>query len=127
MSKQTMPQTEGKKRLRDIMSEAASGKQADQSEMNAAVMGKMIKVLPVFMFFIMLTVPGALALYYGVSNLVAVAQQSYLLKQDEEEMEEIAEEKKPTGKKATLKARAKTATPATVTKVIAKDKKKGKK
>jgi YidC/Oxa1 family membrane protein insertase len=126
MSKQTMPQTESKKRLRDIMSEAADGKQADQSEMNAIVMGKMMKVLPIFMFFIMISVPGALALYYAVSNLVAVAQQSYLLKKDEEEMEEIAEEpvkKKPT-KKATAKAREKAATAAKVTRVVAKDTKK---
>lgn len=129
MSKQTLPQTENKKRLRDIMSEAAEGKQADQSEMNAIVMGKMVKILPIFMFFIMITVPGALALYYAVSNIVAVAQQSYLLKQDEEELEEIAD-KKPTtpGKKATVKAREKAAKNASVVRVSAKDsRKKGKK
>ena len=87
-----------------------------------------MKVLPFFMFFIMISVPGALALYYAVSNLVAVAQQSYLLKQDEEELEEIADEptKKP-AKKATAKARAKAAGEATVTRIKAKDstKKKG--
>lgn len=129
MSKQTMPQAESKKRLRDVMSEAASGKQADQSEMNAIVMGKMVKVLPIFMFFIMISVPGALALYYAVSNIVAVAQQSYLLKQDEEELEEIADEpvKKKSPRKATAKAREKVAKEASVTRVVAKDKKKGKK
>jgi YidC/Oxa1 family membrane protein insertase len=129
MSKQTMPQAESKKRLRDVMSEAADGKSADQSEMNAIVMGKMTKILPVFMFFVMISVPGALALYYSVSNLVAVAQQTYLLRQDEEELEEIADEptKKP-GKKATAKAREKTAKEASVTRVVAKDtRKKGKK
>jgi YidC/Oxa1 family membrane protein insertase len=128
MSKQTLPQTEGKKRLRDIMSEAAAGKQADQSEMNALVMGKMVKVLPIFMFFIMVTVPGALALYYAVSNIVAVAQQSYLLKQDEEELEEIADKKPVTpGKKATARAREKVAKNASVTRVVAKSSRKGKK
>ncbi len=129
MSKQTMPQTESKKRLRDVMSEASEGKSADQSEMNAIVMGKMMKILPFFMFFIMISVPGALALYYAVSNLVAVAQQTYLLRQDEEELEEIADEpvKKPS-KKATAKAREKVAKEATVTRIVAKDtKKKGKK
>lgn len=129
MSKQTMPQAESKKRLRDIMNDAAQGKEADQSEMNAAVMGKMIKVLPFFMFFIMVTVPGALALYYAVSNIVAVAQQSYLLKKDEDELEEIAEETPKPTKKATAKAREKAATTATVTRIKASDsgKKKGKK
>lgn len=129
MSKQTMPQSENKKRLRDIMNDAAQGKEADQSEMNAAVMGKMIKVLPFFMFFIMVTVPGALALYYAVSNLVAVAQQSYLLKKDEDELEEIAEEAPKPTKKATAKAREKVAKDGVVTRIKASDsgKKKGKK
>lgn len=122
MSKQTMPQQQSKRRLRDIMAEAANGKQADQSEINAAMMGKMTKTLPVFMFFIMVSVPGALALYYAVSNIVAVGQQAYLLKQDEDELEEIAESRpKTTGKKATAKARARTASEATVTRVVAKD------
>ena len=129
MSKQTMPQSENKKRLRDVMKEAADGKEADQSEMNAIVMSKMIKVLPFFMFFVMVTVPGALALYYAVSNIVAVAQQSYLLKKDEDELEEIAEETpKAPAKKATAKAREKAAKTATVTRIKAKDSsKKGKK
>ncbi len=121
MSKQTMPQTESKKRLRDVMAEAGAGKSADQSEMNAIVMGKMMKVLPFFMFFIMVSVPGALALYYAASNLVAVGQQSYLLKKDEEELEEIAEETPKPGKKATAKAREKAAQPASVTRIKAKD------
>lgn len=122
MSKQTMPQQESKKRLRDVMAEAANGKQADQSEMNAIVMSKMMKILPFFMFFIMISVPGALALYYAVSNLVAVGQQSYLLKKDEEEMEEIADEPLPKqGKKATAKAREKVAKTANVTRIKASD------
>lgn len=126
MSKQTMPQAaDKKKRLRDVMAEAADGKSANQSEMNAIVMGKMVKVLPFFMFFVMISVPGALALYYAVSNLVAVGQQSYLLKQDEEELEEIAETPAAkSGKKATAKAREKSAKTATVTRITAKDNKK---
>jgi YidC/Oxa1 family membrane protein insertase len=126
MSKQTMPHTESKKRLRDVMAEAGDGKKGDQSEMNAIVMGKMTKVLPFFMFFIMISVPGALALYYAVSNLVAVGQQSYLLKKDETEMEEIADEPLPkkATKKATAKAREKAAQPATITRIKAKEPKK---
>lgn len=91
-SKQTMPQAETKKGLREIMAEAAEGKQADQAEMNAIVMQKMIKIMPVMMVLIMLYLPGALALYYAVSTLVAVMQQHVLLKRDEEELEDIADE-----------------------------------
>ena len=135
MSRQTMPKTENKKRIRDIMAEAADGTQADQGEMNAIIMQRMSKVLPFFMFFIMVTVPGALALYYAVSNLVAVGQQAYLLRKDEDELEEIAEEAPvKTAKKVSNKAASKTknkkpvidkpskvSSGATVTRIVAKD------
>ncbi|AHB42174.1 60 kDa inner membrane insertion protein [Candidatus Saccharibacteria bacterium RAAC3_TM7_1] len=125
MSKQTAPQQKSKRRIRDIMAEAADGKHADQSEMNAIIMTRMSKILPIFMFFVMISVPGALALYYAVSNLVAVAQQAYLLKQDEEELEEIADEpvKSPSKSKksAATTKREKSAREATVTRIVAKD------
>ena len=124
MTRQIMPKTDSKKGLRQIMAEAAEGKAADQSEINAVMMGKMSKFMPIFMFLIMISVPGALGLYYATSNLVAVAQQSYILKQDEDELEAIASEpdkkpKKP-GKKATAKAREKAAREANITRISAK-------
>lgn len=122
MSKQTTPQQPSNKRFRDIMKDAADGKQADQGEMNAVVMGKMIKFLPFMMFFIMISLPGALALYYAVSNLVAVAQQHKILKQDTEELVEIASEEPVTQhKKATAKAREKVAREGNITRIVAKD------
>ena len=126
ISKQTMPQTTPTKKFGEIMKEAAEGKQANQSEMNAIVMSKMIKFLPVMMFFIMINLPGALALYYTTSNLVAAFQQKRLLDHDVEEIIETAEKdvkKQNTGKKATAKARSKTAKDAKITKVTAKDSK----
>ena len=127
-SKQVMPQDPSKQRkLRDIMSDAASGKEADQSEINGAIMGKMIYVLPFFMLFIMLSLPGAIALYYATMTLVAVVQQTHILKQDEEEMEEIVDHPtKQPGKKATAKAREKQANNATVTRIVAKPSNKNK-
>lgn len=127
MSKQTSAQEPPKKRLRDIMAEAADGKQADQAEMNAIVMARMTKVLPFFMFFIMMSLPGALALYYATSNIIAVLQQSYLLRQDKEELAAIADESVQPAKKATAKAREKQAKEATVTRVVAKSSGKRKK
>lgn len=122
MSKQTMPKQDSEKRLRDIMKEAAEGKEADQSEMNAIVMNKMMKFLPIMMFFVMINLPGALALYYTVSNLVAVVQQGSILKKDAEEMIEIANEATTAqSKKATAKARAKQAQEANITRITAKD------
>ena len=123
MTKQTMPTTTTKKRFRDVMAEAASGKESDPSEVSAAMMNNMVKFMPIMMFFIMVSLPGALALYYTASNIVAVAQQHYLLSKDSEEMEELANEpeilskntKKPKGT-----TRAKKASEARITRIKAK-------
>lgn len=115
ISKQTSPTTT-QKRLRDVLAEAGEGKQPDQAELNAVMTGKMIKFLPFMMFFIMLNLPGALALYYVTSNVFAAIQQHFLLKRDAEEMDKLADQQiKKTGKKATAKARAKEAREAEVT------------
>jgi len=122
MSRQTMPQAPSKKKLRDILKDASEGKDADQSEINNIVMTKMMYVLPFFMFFLMINLPGAIALYYAVSNIVATIQQHFILKQDEQELEDIADEHdKQPGKKATAKARAKQAGEGSVVRIVAKD------
>lgn len=125
MSKQTMPTTGTPKRFREIMKEAAEGKQSDPADMSAAMMRNMVKIMPIMMFFIMVNLPGALALYYTVSNLVATAQQHYLLNKDTEEMEEIAEEvieKEETRAKrqASAKKRAGAAKEGNITRIKAK-------
>jgi YidC/Oxa1 family membrane protein insertase len=124
ISKQTAPQ-QTTKRFRDVMSEAAAGKEPDQAELNAVMMSKMIKILPIMMLFIMISLPGALALYYATSNIFAAIQQHYLLRRDAKEMDALADtEIKKEGKKATAKARAKQAVDAevtNVTRITAKD------
>ena len=125
MSKQTMPTTGTPKRFREIMKEAAEGKQSDPADMSAAMMRNMVKIMPIMMFFIMVNLPGALALYYTVSNLVATAQQHYLLNKDTEEMEEIAEEviekeEARTKRQATAKKRAGAAKEGNITRIKAK-------
>ena len=115
ISKQTSPTTSSK-RLRDVLAEAGEGKEPDQAELNAVITAKMMKFLPFLMFFIMLSLPGALALYYVTSNIFAAIQQHFLLKRDAEEMDKLADQQiKKTGKKATAKARARTAREAEVT------------
>lgn len=124
IAKQTSPTT-STKRLRDVMAEAADGKQPDQAELNAIVMRKMMRFLPFLVLIIILTLPGALGLYYATSNIFAAIQQSFLLRRDAKEMDALADaEIKKEGKKATAKARAKQAREAetvTVTKIKAKD------
>ncbi len=115
ISKQTSPQSSSK-RLRDVLAEAGEGKQPDQAELNAVMASKMIKFLPFMMFFIMMSLPGAIGLYYVTSNVFAAIQQHFLLKRNKEEMDELADKqiKKDSNKKATAKARAKQAREASV-------------
>ena len=82
-SKQTMPQAGTKRSLRQVMAEAADGKQADQSEINSIVMGKMMIVMPLFIALIMLNLPGVIALFSAVSTIVAVVQQHILLRRQD--------------------------------------------
>ncbi|QQS21807.1 YidC/Oxa1 family membrane protein insertase [Candidatus Saccharibacteria bacterium] len=129
MTKQTSPTGKSSKRFRDIMADTAAGKEADPSEMSAAMMANMMKIMPIMMFFIMVSLPGALALYYTVSNLVAVAQQHYLLGKDSEELEGIAGETIPgkTPKTSPVPsgvARAKKAQQGNITRIKAKDNRK---
>ena len=74
-----------------MIKEAADGKDADQAEINAIMMNNMNKIMPFMMVVIMVSLPGAICLYYTFSNLIAVAQQKYILGQDEDELENIAE------------------------------------
>ena len=67
--------------------------------------------------------PGALALYYTVSNLIATAQQHYLLNKDSEEMEDLTEEvieKPKKSVKTKAQRRADKASEAHVTRIKAK-------
>lgn len=120
LSKQMSPNTDTNKRLRDVLAEAGQGKEADQAEVNAIVMRKMMKFMPVMLFFIMISLPGALALYMATGNAVAYLQNKIILGKDKEEMEQIAKEnitKQPSAKK-----RASEATEAKITRITAKDK-----
>jgi YidC/Oxa1 family membrane protein insertase len=96
-SKQLMPVDKEARSLRKILRDAGSGKQADSGEMNAAMGRNMQFILPAFIFLFTVQLPSALPLYWLASGLVAFWQQSRILKQDETELEAIAN--KPSSKK----------------------------
>ncbi|MDR0979876.1 MAG: YidC/Oxa1 family membrane protein insertase [Candidatus Nomurabacteria bacterium] len=93
MTKQNMPKRENKRTLKQIMQEAADGKEADQSEVNEIVQGRMAFMMPLMMLFIMIQLPGAIILYYFMSNLVSVMQQKMILNKDLDTMENLADKK----------------------------------
>ena len=93
-SKQLMPNDKNARSLRQILSAAGEGKQADQSEVNAAVGRSTRYLLPVMIFLVTVNLPAALGLYWLVGGIVAFIQQGRVLGRDEAEMEAIAD--KPT-------------------------------
>ena len=119
-AKQLSPNSDSKRRLRDILSEAGSGKEADQSEVNAVVSRKMMKFMPVMVFLIIIYLPGALAMYMTTANAVGYLQNLIILRKDSSEMEDIANEKAPKPSKTKAKKRADNAAEARVTRIKAK-------
>ena len=122
-SKQLSPQSDSKRKLRDILAEAGGGKEADQSEVNAIMTRKMMKFMPIMMFMVTIYLPAALALYLATASAVGYLQNHIILKQDSLEMEEVANKKTASQKSiasAKTKKRAKQATEARITRIKAK-------
>lgn len=90
-SKQLMPTDKDARGLRAILKEAGSGKQADQSEVNAAVGKSTLYLLPAMIFIFTVNLASALSLYWLVGAIVAFIQQSIVLSRDETELEAIAD------------------------------------
>lgn len=86
-SKQLMPKAKDSKGLRQILKDAGEGKQADQSEVNAAVGRSTMFLIPGMVFIFGLNFAAALPLYWLTSSAVAVLQQYRILEEDVEEVE----------------------------------------
>ena len=91
-SVQLMPNTKDARSLRAIFKDASAGKQPEQSEINAAMGRSMKFLLPAMILLVTVYLPSALALYWFVSGLVALGQQTIILRRDVDEMEAIAHE-----------------------------------
>ncbi len=102
-SKMLMPVDKDARGLRSILRDAGSGKSADQSEVNAAVGRMTIFFVPALIFLFTVRLPAALSLYWLTSALVAIVQQSIILREDEAEMEKDLPPAKTT-KPAAVKA-----------------------
>jgi YidC/Oxa1 family membrane protein insertase len=81
-SRQLMPQDPEARSLRQILSAASSGKQAEQSEVNAAVGKSSLYLMPLLILFVSLRLAVALPLYWLVGAVVAYFQQSSILGSD---------------------------------------------
>jgi YidC/Oxa1 family membrane protein insertase len=90
-SKQLSPSDKDARGLRAILRDAKEGKQADQSEMNAALARNMRFLLPALIFVFTIQLAAALSLYWFVSGLVAYIQQAIVLREDTTEMDALAD------------------------------------
>lgn len=91
MTRQQMPSKNKGNSLKQMMKSAADGKEPSQEDLNAMASRQMSYMMPVMMFIIMFSLPGALVFYYLLSNIITVAQQKIVLSKDVEEMEESAD------------------------------------
>ena len=81
------------KSLRDMMKEAADGKDISQDEINAYSQSQMTYMMPIMMFFIMINLPGAIVLYYLLNTGITVILQKIVLSRNLDVMEEAADKK----------------------------------
>ncbi len=95
ISSQQLPSKKSAKSrtFRQLMKEAADGKEPDQAELNTIMSSQMSKTMPIMMFIVMINLPGALVFYYMISNLITGAQQKYLLNRKTSEMEISADKR----------------------------------
>ena len=92
LSRQQRPSGKSKsKSFRQLMKEAGEGKELDQAEINDMSMAQMSYMMPVMLLLIMINLPGALVLYYFLSNVITYVQQSLVLKSAEAEMETLGD------------------------------------
>lgn len=95
ISRQQLPSKKSQKSrtFRQIMKDAADGKEPDQAELNTVMTGQMSKIMPLMMLLIMINLPGALVFYYLISNLMTGVQQKFILARSGNEMELAADKK----------------------------------
>ena len=105
-SRQLMPSSKDARKLRDILKGAGDGQQADQAEVNAAVGRSTQYIIPIVVFIFTVNLPAALSLYWLTGGIVAYIQQSIALRDDEEEMEKIADAPSRTSKDVSTIAEA---------------------
>lgn len=91
-SKQLIPQPKEKKKLRDILkNSAATGEQPAQEDVSAAMGQSMLYLMPILTIMFAIAAQGAMVMYLLATSIVGIIQQTIILRQDTEELEEQAE------------------------------------
>ncbi len=85
-SKHLLSDQKDARKLREILKEAAAGKETDQSEVTAAITKGMLVFMPIMTFIFSINLPAALSLYFLTSSVVGYFQQRIIFSEDVDEM-----------------------------------------
>lgn len=127
MSKMQMPKKSQKNTWKKMVEDAKAGKDMNQADMNNMVSSQMNFMMPIMMVMITINFPGALVMYYLLSNIIAIIQQKIVFNQADNQMDDntdraiLRELKKKTSdiKEAEVIENKKTGT--RITRISAKD------
>jgi YidC/Oxa1 family membrane protein insertase len=89
-ARQLMPVDKDAKKLRHILQQSKTGEQPDSGEMNAAVSRMTVFALPIIILLVGMKIAAGLSLYILVGAVVAIIQQSIILREDFDDMEAVA-------------------------------------
>ena len=87
MSRMQMPKKGKKNTWKKMVEDAKAGKDMNQADLNSMVSGQMNFMMPVMMIMITINFPGALVMYYLLSNIIAITQQKIVFNQVDEQMD----------------------------------------
>lgn len=127
MSKMQMPKKSQKNTWKKMVEDAKAGKDMIQADMNNMVSSQMNFMMPLMMVMITVNFPGALVMYYLLSNIISIIQQKIVFNQADDQMDDntdraiLRELKKKTSeiKEAEVIENKKTGTK--ITRISAKD------
>lgn len=120
-SRQLMMTDKDARGLRQILKDSSQGKEVDQTEIQAATSKFTLYVIPLFLFFVAINLAAAISLYWLVGGVIAIIQQTRILKKDVEEMETLAVTN-PQSSKKSKKSKAKEAEIVSAPAVVAQPK-----
>ena len=88
MSKMQMPKKNTKNTWKKMVEDAKAGKDMNQADLNNMVSGQMSFMMPMMMLMITINLPGALVMYYLLSNLVTIFQQKIVFNQIDDRLDD---------------------------------------
>lgn len=87
-SKQIMPASTEKKKLRDILrSSANTGKQPEQEDISAAMGSSMLFLMPILTMLFAISAQGPMVMYLFAASIIGIIQQTIILGRDKDDMQ----------------------------------------